>query len=507
MTEQEIIKIIRCGETSTVQFKQRFTSAKQIAEEFVAFANSKGGSLIFGVEDKTGNILGLSYDEIQNISRELGNIANDQVRPTIFLQTETAEVEGKMLLVADIQEGINKPYKDLQGNIYVKQGADKRRLMENTEILRLFHESRSFAPDESPVFMTNINDVDSRLFASYIKKVYECEVEDFGMSYEQLLNNLRIMDGQGHLTLAGLLFFGKQPQKYCPSFMIKAVAFYGNDLGGTEYRDSKDIEGTIPEMFEQGMSFLKANLHQVQAGRPFNSIGKLEVSQIALEEILQNALVHREYIKTAPIRLLIFDDRIEIVSPGALADGLTIEDIKLGNTFQRNQLIAGFCAKTMMYRGLGSGLLRAYKDGAKLQFINSASGKQFTTVIVRDTTQKSAQLEGNFAQLDDKTAQLEGKSAQLSNKSAQLEGKSAQLSNISAQLEDNSAQLEILTDLQKQILQYLQAHPTASRMDLSTEIKGTTIDKVKHSLTRLQELGILQRVGSKRYGHWEVKNN
>ena len=103
-----------------------------------------------------------------------------------------------MLLVADIQEGINKPYKDLQGNIYVKQGADKRRLTENTEILRLFHESSRFAPDESPVYGTSINDVDSRLFASYIRKVYECEVEDFGIPYEQLLNNLRIMDEQGH---------------------------------------------------------------------------------------------------------------------------------------------------------------------------------------------------------------------------------------------------------------------------------------------------------------------
>jgi len=234
MTELEIIKVIRCGETSTVQFKQRFTSAKQIAEEFVAFANSKGGRLIFGVEDKTGKILGLAYDEIQSASRELGNIAND--------------------------------------------------------------------------------------------------------------------------------------------------------LGGMEYRDSKDIEGTIPEMFEQGMMFLKLNLHQVQAGQNFNSVGKLEVSQVALEEILQNALVHREYIKTAPIRLLIFDNRVEIISPGALADGLTEDDIKLGITFQRNQLIAGFCAKTMLYRGLGSGLLRAHKDGAKMQFINSESGKQFTTVIYRDTT-------------------------------------------------------------------------------------------------------------------------
>jgi len=500
MTEQEILKVIRCGETSTVQFKQRFTSTKQIAEEFVAFANSKGGRLILGVEDKTGKILGLSYDEIQSASRELGNVANDQVRPTIFLQTETVEVEGKMLLVADIQEGLNKPYKDLQGNIYVKQGADKRRLTENTEILRLFHESSRFAPDESPVYGTSINDVDSRLFASYIRKVYECEVEDFGIPYEQLLNNLRILDEQGHLTLAGLMFFGKQPQKYCPSFMIKAVSFYGNDLGGMEYRDSKDIEGTIPEMFEQGMMFLKSNLHQVQAGQNFNSVGKLEVSQVALEEILQNSLVHREYIKTAPIRLLIFDNRVEIISPGALADGLTVDDIKLGITFQRNQLIAGFCAKTMLYRGLGSGLLRAHKDGAKMQFINSESGKQFTTIIYRDTTlmgedstQKDSQRVENTTQ---KTTLIKGRTTlntTLIREKTTLMGK-------------KTAQKELLTTLQIKVLEYLKQHPTASRWDLANQIDIATIDGIKYTLTRLQDLGFLQRHGNKRSGHWEVLN-
>ena len=504
MTEQEIMKVIRCGETSTVQFKQRFTSAKQIAEEFVAFANSKGGRLIFGVEDNIGKILGLSYEDIQSASRELGNVANDQVRLTIFLQTETVEVKGKMLLVADIQEGLNKPYKDLQGNIYVKQGADKRRLTENTEILRLFHESSRFAPDESPVYGTSINDVDSRLFASYIRKVYECEVEDFGIPYEQLLNNLRIMDEQGHLTLAGLMFFGKQPQKYCPSFMIKAVSFYGNDLGGMEYRDSKDIEGTIPEMFEQGMMFLKSNLHQVQAGQNFNSVGKLEVSQVALEEILQNALVHREYIKTAPIRLLIFDNRVEIISPGALADGLTVDDIKLGITFQRNQLIAGFCAKTMLYRGLGSGLLRAHKDGAKMQFINSESGKQFTTVIYRDTTL----IGEDFAQKTTlNTTLIKGKTTLMGEESAQKTTLNTTLIEEKTTLMGKeSAQKELLTSLQMKVLDYLKLHPTASRWDLAEQIDIATIDGIKYSLNRLQDLGFLQRHGNKRSGHWEVLN-
>ena len=78
----------------------------------------------------------------------------------------------------------------------------------------------------------------------------------------------------------------------------------GNSIGGNKYRDSKDISGTIPEMFEQGMAFLKSNLHSVQAGQSFNSIGKLEIPETALEELLQNALVHRDYLRSAPIRLI-----------------------------------------------------------------------------------------------------------------------------------------------------------------------------------------------------------
>ena len=131
------------------------------------------------------------------------------------------------------------------------------------------------------------------------------------------------------------------------------------------------------------MSFLKANLRNIQAGQGFNSIGKLEVSEIALEEILQNALVHRDYTKNAPVRLLIFDNRIEIISPGCLPDGLTVENITFGNAVVRNPFIANFCAKTMPYRGLGSGIIRALKEEPSLKLINDFDGVQFISVIER----------------------------------------------------------------------------------------------------------------------------
>ena len=95
MTSEELRKIIKCGETSLVQFKQEFTTQKEIATEMIAFANSRGGTILFGVKDKTGEILGLSYDEIQTVSRELGNAANEQVRPQIYIQTEVVEIDAR----------------------------------------------------------------------------------------------------------------------------------------------------------------------------------------------------------------------------------------------------------------------------------------------------------------------------------------------------------------------------------------------------------------------------
>lgn len=382
------LTVIKCGETSTLQFKQAFAGQKPLASELIAFANSKGGTLLVGIEDKTGKIVGLTYDEIQIISREVGNTANEQVRPTLYLQTEVLQLEGKNILAIHINEGILKPYKDLNNNIWVKQGADKRRITENSEILRLFSTSRIYNPDEASVADTSLADLEDRKIDHYLQKVYGKGRNDFDVPYSKLMSNLRIADKNGMLTLAGLLYFGRYPQQFKPAFNIKAVAFYGNEMSGTEYRDSKDLEGTIPELFEQAMRFLDINLHHVQAGQSFNSLGQLEISKIALEEILQNALCHREYIKQAPIRLLIFDNRIEIISPGALPDGLTIEDIKLGNTAQRNTLIAIFCTRTMLYRGLGTGIIRAMKEETHIEFINDEAGNQFITIIRRNKMNK-----------------------------------------------------------------------------------------------------------------------
>ena len=379
MKSGELRRIINQGETSKVQFKERLENKESIAAEMIAFANSKGGIILFGIEDKKGEVVGLDYSQLQETGNTLANIANDFVKPQIFITTEVVEIDGKCILVVSVEEGVAKPYKDKNGTIWVKQGSDKRKLTDNNEQIRLFQQNGLLFADEMIIPNTSIDDIDTDKIKTYLEKIGDSEND---LSLEQLCKNINILNND-RLTLGGLLFFAKKPQKYRPAFCIKAVSFFGTDISGIDYRDSEDITGTIPEQFERGMSFLTRNLHHVQAGQNFNSTGILEVSKIALEELLQNALTHRDYSKNASINLLIFDDRIEITSPGSLPNSLTIENIKFGNAVVRNNLIVSFSSKIMKYRGLGSGIRRALKEEPSLQLIDDKDGERFSVVIKR----------------------------------------------------------------------------------------------------------------------------
>jgi len=150
-----------------------------------------------------------------------------------------------------------------------------------------------------------------------------------------------------HLTLAGLLFFGKEPQTLCPAFIIKVAMFAGNDIGGNVYRSKpENLTGPIPELFRQGMMYLKSNIRYLQNGQRFNSHGIPEVSIIAMKKVFRNALVHCNYFENSSVRPLAFDNGIEIISPGKLSNNLTVEEVKYGNPVIRNNQIALFASQT-----------------------------------------------------------------------------------------------------------------------------------------------------------------
>lgn len=386
MNAIELLDIISTGETSKVQFKEELPHRDSVAQEIVAKSNSLGGDILLGVKDVTGEVTGLTAEQVESYDRVISEIA-DNLKPPVYLTTEVVKVidnnTGKNVLVVHVQEGVNKPYKTAKGEIYVMQGSNKRLLTDNAEIMRLFQNSGNLLADEMEVYHTSINDVDEKLFADYFKKEFENSFEERGLNFEQALQRKRVLRNN-QLTLAGLLFFGKEPQSIKPVLTIKAVSYFGNDIAGNNYRSKpKDLTGTIPQLFEKALDFLTSNLASIQTGDSFNSQGKLEISRIALEEFLQNALVHRDYFKNSPIRLLIFDNRIEIISPGKLPNSLTVEDIKYGNPVTRNNQLVAFSTHTLPFSGLGSGVKRAIKEEPNTELINDINGEQFVVIIPR----------------------------------------------------------------------------------------------------------------------------
>ena len=461
------------GETTTVQFKLEFTTPKQIAEELVAFANTRGGVIVFGAEDKTGKLVGLTYEQLQYTSRELGNAANDHVRPVIYIETETLKHEGRAYLLAYVKRGEFKPYKDLSGNIWVKQGADKRRVTENVEIRRLLQQSRQYQVDEEGVDGSSENDIDTKALDAYFTKTFGKRIDEFNMPAKTVLKNAHITDELGRLTVAGLMYFAKEPQLFRPQHCIKAVWFVGNHIGGTQYRDSRDITGTIPEMYEDAMRWLKSCLSRPQNGQSFNSEGELEIPEVVLQELVQNALVHLDLLKPAAIRLLVFDNRIEIVNPGCLPDGQTIDEIMLGNSDPRNPQLTQFGSKTMPYRGLGSGIPRVMAEHCDVELIDHPDGNQFVARIWR-TTQKN----------EDATQKANEELISTTQKSKNTTPKP-------------------LTTTQKAILNYLKEHPKATRQEVAEAI-GETETIVKSNIGRLEQYGLLKRIGGRKNGQWVV---
>ena len=209
---------------------------------------------------------------------------------------------------------------------------------------------------------------------------------------------------------------------------------------------------------------------------------------MVLEELLQNSLVHFDLLHHAAIRLLIFNDRLEIINPGSLYGGLKIDDIKLGVSRQRNPLMAGFAARTMIYRGLGSGIKRVVRENARIDFDNEESANQFKVAVWR-TAPKDGIKEGNTTQ----------KPSDSTQKSTQITADSTQI----ASSDTHKSTQKASDSTQKRILEIIEETPHASRKDIAERI-GISEDGVKKQLANLKRMGLIERVGAARGGYWKI---
>ncbi len=388
METTELIDLLSRGEDSRQQFKTDMNNADALAAEIVAFSNTAGGRIFIGVNDD-GSVRGLSGADVARLNMLIANVASQVVRPAVNPLTENVPHPAGTVLVLSIAEGVNKPYMDKNGAIWVKNSSDKRRATSREELQRLFQQAGLVHADETPVAGLSAGDVDMPYFETFFEQQFGEPLAQHNQPLPQLLNNMNLMN-QGQLNVAGGLLFAKSPHYALPAFIVKAVAFVGTQIEDERYIDSRDIAGKLADVFQQTLGFIVANTRAAQGEQGFNSQGQPEIPRIVWEELVANALIHRDYFVSAPIRVLVFADRVEIISPGHLPNNLTIENIKAGNSNMRNPILASFAAKLLPYRGLGSGLLRSLRAWPQIELIDDRAGNLFKAIVARPSVLEPA---------------------------------------------------------------------------------------------------------------------
>ncbi len=386
MEALELLELVQKGESSTVQFKERLEDAHKLSQELVAFSNTRGGAIVIGINDKTGAINGLSFDEIRESNNIIVGSSTNNVKPAIIVRSETVVVNSNNLVLLYIDEGLSKPYKDKNGAIWVKNGSDKRRVTSNEEIARLLQDSKVLFADEMPIQGATSNDIE----LGYYKTIFNKRFTPRGITYEtsgldlptSLQNQQLYKDGK--LTLTGLLVFCNNRHSFRPQFSVQCFSVNATNLLGSKFNDNEPaFEGNLEQVYFQTLNFIDKNMKKIPSGESFNSELKWEIPKEVFEEILVNSLVHRDYFINTTIKVFMFSDRIEVISPGKLPNSQTEQTIVSGVSIPRNPVLQSLAQYVLPYKGAGTGLMRAVGIYPDINFINDQEKERLIVIIKR----------------------------------------------------------------------------------------------------------------------------
>ena len=355
MTNTDLLKQISLGEDTFLELKNLVFTNNQvtgphrnsIANEMAAMANTKGGTIILGVNDKDRSILGLPLDKLDIVETWIINIINDLIKPPIectikkvSLETEDGE---KNIIKIDISKSIFV-HKSPDG--YFNRIGSSKREMPPDILARLFQQrsqNRLIRFDEQILSNCTFSDLNNNLYDRFKTPLSPQHENEF-------LEKLKLIslgdDGIYHPTLSGILMASELPDKYVPNAYIQAVCYMGEDRNSDQL-DAQDIKGPLDEQIRLACKFIKSNM-KVSA---YKDPGRIETPQYSLNacfEAIVNAVAHRDYsIYGSKIRLHIFSDRLELYSPGTIPNTMTIESLPLRQS-SRNELLSSLLARCAM---------------------------------------------------------------------------------------------------------------------------------------------------------------
>lgn len=341
-------------EGKTLEFKRDASSPAGIVRTIVAFANSAGGTVLVGVADRTRDVVGVA--DPLDAEERLANIVVDSIEPRIAPQIEILPWRDTAVVAIRVHPGSGRPYhvarEGAADGVYVRVGSTNRRA-DAWMIQEMQRSARGAAFDEEPVPGEGIDAIDSEAVAAAFAGIRRID--------DRALATLRLVckyDGAIVPTVGGILLFGARRLDRFPDAIIEAARFAGSTR--STFVDSAAFDGPLPVAFEHAMAFVRRNIargFRIEGARRAES---WEYPQVAIRELLANAVVHADYsLPGLRVRVAIFDDRIEIESPGLLMSGLTIADLVSGVSRTRNRVIARVFRELGVIEQWGTGIPRA----------------------------------------------------------------------------------------------------------------------------------------------------
>ena len=478
MLIEEILK----RESEKIEFKENAKTNTYI-KTVVAFANGNGGKIVFGVKDNK-EIVGVEneFEVMDGIINAISDSCYPMIVPDISLHT----LENKTVILVEIEGGKKKPYylksKGVQKGTYIRSGATTRIIEEDYVLKELVLEGENKYFDQQVCHGESVSDEEIEKFCEWLEKLArknsENDTEIRKITRNTLLSWKVLEEKNGRIfpTNAYILLSGKENWEV--SRKIQCGVFKGETR--SIFVDKKEFEGSIIMQLEKAYQYVleKINLGSDIVG--IYRVDKYEIPPKSIREVIANAVIHRSYLEPNDIQVALYDNRLEITSPGMLLSGVNVKRMKEGYSKLRNRAIASVFAYVNIIEKWGSGIPRIMNEIREY-------GLQEPEFIIFENDFRVNIYRKNY----NTTQSTQGSTQNRINTTQDISKK-------------EKLDVKNLTETDKTIINTIINNPDMSQKQIADNLNWT-VNKVKYYMKKFKQKNILKYEGTSQNGKWEIQ--
>ena len=469
------------GESKNIEYKSEVPDkSDKYMKTIIAFANTQGGKLLVGVDDKKHQIIGVDDSKLFQIMDSLANAISDSCEPQIVPDIEPLTVDGKNIIVISIEPGKNRPYyiksKGKDASVYIRV-AGTSRLASSEKIKELEMEGARISWDELVcVGYLATDDATNKLCKDIMTFRQEAGMPKRQVKKEQLVNWKILKESEGQYLATNA--YALLTSDFFPFSKTQCAVFKGTDR--SVFLDKKEFSGPIYTQIENAIDFV---LRNIRLGASINGVVRKELYELpvqAIREMIINAHCHRNLLDEACVQVALYDDRIEVTSPGGLYNGLTYEEVMNGHSRIRNKAIANVLNQMGLVETWGSGIRRIL-NSAKEYGLMEPKIQEFDNMFRVELYRNSA-----IGETSEKHRRNIGETSEKHRRNI-----------------GEASEKKTLGDTQQKIILLLKEDNKLSASKLAERI-GVASRNIEANIKKLKDFGILIRHGSPKNGYWQI---